>query len=99
VGLLTPIAAAVLIGDMLVAILKVHAAKGIWSQNGGFEYNLVLIALLIAFGLIGAGRYSLDRRLPLALPRPYAFLACIVVTLVLVAVAVAPTFSGVSTGG
>ena len=58
---------------MLVAILKVHASKGLWSQNGGFEYNLVLIAVMVVFGLIGAGRYSLDRHLPLALPRPHRF--------------------------
>jgi putative oxidoreductase len=90
-GLLTPLAAAVLIGDMSVAILKVHAPKGLWSQNGGFEYPLVLIALMIAFGLIGAGRYSVDRHLPVALPRPYTFLVFLALTLVLLGVAIAPT--------
>jgi len=37
---------------MLVATLKVHASKGLWAQSGGFEYNLVLVALLAAIGLI-----------------------------------------------
>src|SRR5438874_13531802 len=33
VGLLTPLAAAMLIADMLVATLKVHAPKGLWAQT------------------------------------------------------------------
>jgi hypothetical protein len=44
-GLLTPFVTAMLIGDMLVAIFEVLASKGSWSQNGGFEYNLVSIAM------------------------------------------------------
>ena len=86
-GLLTPLAAAVLIGDMLVAIFKVHAARGLWSQNGGFEYNLVLVALLLAVGLIGPGLYSMDRRLPFALPRPWTFVGALAVTVIVVAMA------------
>jgi putative oxidoreductase len=74
-GLLTPLAAAALIGDMLVATFKVHAGKGLWAQQGGFEYNLVLIALLVAVGLIGPGMNSLDRHVGLRLPRPATFLA------------------------
>ncbi len=89
-GLLTPVAAAVLVGDMLVAVVKVHAPKGLWSQYGGFEYNLVLIALLIAFGLVGPGLYSLDRRLPFALPRPHTFIASLAPILVVVAFALFP---------
>jgi putative oxidoreductase len=85
-GLLTPLAAAFLIGDMVVAILKVHAGRGLWSQNGGFEYNLVLIALLVVVGLIGPGMYSLDRRLPFALPRPHTFIVGLVVTAIVVGV-------------
>lgn len=84
VGLLTPLAAAFLIGDMLVAILKIHASKGLWSENGGFEYNLVLIALLLAVGFMGAGLHSLDRRLPFSLPRPHTFLAALVATLAVI---------------
>jgi putative oxidoreductase len=65
VGLLTPVAAAILIGDMVVATAKVHLAKGLWSQQGGFEYNLVLVAIAVALALAGPGFYSLDRRLGL----------------------------------
>jgi putative oxidoreductase len=86
-GLLTPFAAAVLIGDMLVAILKVHAGRGLWSQNGGFEYNLVLIVLLLVVGIVGPGMYSLDRRLPFVMRRPHTFLAALALSVVVVAVA------------
>lgn len=92
-GFLTPLASALLIGDMLVAILKVHAPKGLWSQQGGFEYNIVLIALLVAIGLIGPGLYSLDRRLPFELPRPVTFLGLLIAVLIGVAVAVVPTMA------
>jgi putative oxidoreductase len=88
-GLLTPCVTAMLIGDMLVAIFEVHASKGLWSQNGGFEYNLVLIAMLFCLGLIGPGIYSLDGRLP-ALPRPHTFAAALVISLLVVGVAVVP---------
>jgi putative oxidoreductase len=87
-GLLTPFAAAVLVGDMLFATLKVHAQKGLWAQSGGFEYNLVLIALLVAVGLIGPGLYSLDRRLPFSLPRPLTFIAAAAAAVLVVGLAV-----------
>jgi putative oxidoreductase len=86
-GLLTPLAAAAIAGDMLVATLKVHLAKGLWSQDGGFEYNLVLIVLLVGIGLMGAGRYSLDHALGLSLPRPHAFVVAMLVALGVVAFA------------
>src|SRR6266498_694097 len=60
--------------------IKIHAAKGLWNQNGGFEYNLVLIVLLLVVGLVGPGMYSFDRRLPFAMPRPYTFIAALVIT-------------------
>lgn len=59
-GLLTPLAALLLIGTMLMAIVKVHAANGYWNESGGFEYNLTIIALAIGIALTGAGVYSLD---------------------------------------
>jgi putative oxidoreductase len=87
-GLFTAVAAAMIVGDMVVATWKVHLAKGLWSQQGGFEYNLVLIAILVAIGLMGPGIYSLDRRLPFALPRPATFIAALVVSIALSVAAV-----------
>ncbi|WP_270166231.1 DoxX family protein [Paenibacillus sp. SYP-B4298] len=59
-GLLTPVAAALIIATMLVAIFKVHGANGLWTTANGYEYNLVLIAVALGVALVGAGDYSLD---------------------------------------
>jgi len=59
-GLLTPLAALLIIGTMLMAIVKVHAANGFWSTNGGVEYNLIIIAVGVGVALVGAGSYSFD---------------------------------------
>jgi putative oxidoreductase len=64
-GLLTPLAAALLIAVMAVAVATVHWSKGLWVSDGGFEYNLVLVACAFALSAIGAGRWSLDRLLSL----------------------------------
>jgi putative oxidoreductase len=59
-GAATPVAAAGLIGTMITAIRTVHLRNGPWVTNGGYEYNLVLVAAL--FGLVesGPGRPSVD---------------------------------------
>jgi putative oxidoreductase len=64
-GLLTPLAAMLLTAVMVAAIITVHYAKGLWNSNGGFEFNLVLIAALFALAGAGAGDWSLDHALPL----------------------------------
>ena len=61
VGLFTPLAAAALIGVMVVATVTAHWAKGFFGHNGGFEYNLVLAAGALAVALTGPGAISLDR--------------------------------------
>jgi putative oxidoreductase len=62
-GLATPLAAAALIGNMVVAIRKVHLANGPWAANGGWEYNAVLIAAVTALAETGPGELSLDHLL------------------------------------
>lgn len=59
-GLLTPIAAALIVMTMLVAIVKVHGQNGLWATANGYEYNLVLLAIAIGVALTGAGEYSID---------------------------------------
>jgi putative oxidoreductase len=59
-GLFMPLAAASLIGTMITAIRTVHLKNGVWASNGGFEYNLVLIAALVTLVDEGAGPLSLD---------------------------------------
>jgi putative oxidoreductase len=62
-GLLTPFAAAALIGTMTVAIITVHWSKGVWSTEGGYEYNAVLMAVAFAVTATGPGKWSLDHAL------------------------------------
>ena len=59
-GLLTPVAAALIAVTMLMAIAKVHGRNGLWVTQNGYEYNLVLLAVAIAIALTGPGAYSLD---------------------------------------
>jgi putative oxidoreductase len=59
-GAATPAAAASLIGTMATAIYKVHKPNGPWVAQGGWEYNAVLIASLIALIDAGPGDASID---------------------------------------
>jgi putative oxidoreductase len=63
VGLATPLAAASLIGVMITAIRKVHLDNGPWNTQGGYEYNLALIAAPLGLADAGPGTLSLDRAL------------------------------------
>jgi putative oxidoreductase len=62
-GLLTPLAAAGIVGVMMVAVVTVHWPKGVWNTNGGYELNLVMAAGASAVAFIGPGAYSLDSAL------------------------------------
>jgi putative oxidoreductase len=64
-GALTPLASASLIAAMITAIRKVHLAKGPWNADGGYEFNLVLIAALVALVDGGPGKLSVDGALGL----------------------------------
>ncbi|HWG95164.1 MAG TPA: DoxX family protein, partial [Mycobacteriales bacterium] len=59
-GAATPAAAAGLTGTMVTAIKKVHAPNGPWAAQGGWEYNAVLIASLLALADAGPGDLSVD---------------------------------------
>ncbi|MGW2490331.1 DoxX family protein [Streptomyces sp. NPDC001606] len=64
-GLLTPLAAMAATGVMTVAgSVKWH--KGLWVQNDGYEYPLVLVTVSAALSLAGPGRWSVDHALGIA---------------------------------
>ena len=70
VGLLVRPAAVGLIVVMLVAVAKVHGRNGFFlnfsgtpGKGHGFEFNFVLIMMLLAILLAGAGVLSIDRAL------------------------------------
>ncbi|MEU3607808.1 DoxX family protein [Streptomyces sp. NPDC035033] len=58
-GAFGPLAAAGVIGVMTVA-LTVKLPHGLWVQNDGYEYPLVLMVLPAALTLTGPGRWSVD---------------------------------------
>lgn len=60
VGFLNPLGAAMIIGSMIMAIHRVHGKNGPWATSGGYEYNLVLIAALLALVEAGPGPVSID---------------------------------------
>ena len=59
-GFLTPVGAALVIAVMIVAIGSVHLPKGFFNSEGGFEYNLLIVAAAAALAFAGPGAYSLD---------------------------------------
>ncbi|QEC49389.1 DoxX family protein [Baekduia soli] len=62
-GAFTPLAATLVSSTMITAIRKVHAPKGPWVTEQGWEYNAVLIAAVTALAEHGPGRPSVDARL------------------------------------
>jgi putative oxidoreductase len=59
-GLLTAVAAFLLIAVMGMAVLMVHWRHGPWVTEGGYEYSVVLMAAAFCVTAVGPGRYSLD---------------------------------------
>jgi putative oxidoreductase len=59
-GLFTSLGALLIIGVMVVAIATVHLKKGFWLSNGGYEYNLTIIAAVIALATTGPGAYTIQ---------------------------------------
>jgi putative oxidoreductase len=80
-GLLTPLAAVAIAGSMVIAIATVHLPRGFWVTKGGYEYNLVVLAVMAALALTGPGAYSLDQLLRIHFPQP---LTVIVATIALI---------------
>lgn len=59
-GFLVPLAAAMIIGDMINAI-DFKSPMGLWIANGGYEYELTVIVSMVVLTLTGPGLYSVDR--------------------------------------
>ncbi|MER6472379.1 DoxX family protein [Streptomyces collinus] len=61
IGLLTPLAAAALIGVMINAMATVTGAHGLWDTDGGVEYSVCITVVALAVAAIGPGRLAVDR--------------------------------------
>jgi putative oxidoreductase len=60
-GLLTPLAAAAVIGVMINAMATVTGAHGLWETDGGVEYSVCIAVVALAIAAMGPGRLALDR--------------------------------------
>lgn len=65
-GFLTPLAAAGIVGLMVVAAWTVHRDNGFFIVKSGWEYNLILAVVPVGVAMIGPGRYSVDHALDLS---------------------------------
>lgn len=59
-GLLTPVAAAVVFSVMLVAAVSAHLKQGFFITSGGYEYTLVLGVAGLTVAFTGPGALSVD---------------------------------------
>ncbi|MGB1548635.1 MAG: DoxX family protein [Alphaproteobacteria bacterium] len=62
-GLLTRPAAAAVFVLLVVAVERVHLAKGFFVYNGGYEHALMWALLALAILFRGGGAFSVDRNL------------------------------------
>lgn len=73
-GFLMPLGAAAVFGAMFMAMFKVHFKNGFWMSKGGYEFTLLLVAVIIGIGLVGPGSFSLDALFGIPLFEPSLFL-------------------------
>jgi putative oxidoreductase len=67
-GLLTPLAAAGVVGTMTVALVANHFKNGffIFRKGEGYEYVLTLVVAALALASLGGGEWSVDDALGIA---------------------------------
>jgi putative oxidoreductase len=61
IGLLTPLAAAFIVGAMVIAGITVHRRNGFFVFRDGYEYVLMIGVVCAVIGLLGPGAASVDR--------------------------------------
>lgn len=88
VGLLTPFAAAAVVGTLGVAVWT-HSANGLWGSNGGYEMPLIFIGGASALAFTGPGAFSIDGLLGIETVSPAIALGAIVLGAVSALVVVA----------
>lgn len=66
-GLVTPLASAIVIGVMVTAAVSVHGSNGLWATNGGYELPLTNAVIAGALAFTGAGTFSFDHAIGLGM--------------------------------
>jgi putative oxidoreductase len=59
-GLLTPLAGALIVAQSVVIIVRSHAPNGFWNRQNGYEFPLMLAGGALALTLTGPGAVSVD---------------------------------------
>lgn len=59
-GLLTRVSAFGISVSMIVAIMLVHLKNGFFAGSGGFEFNLLILAVALVLVVKGGGAYAID---------------------------------------
>ncbi len=62
-GVATRFWAAVGVIISVVALVTVHLSKGFLISNGGYEFILLIGAVMVSLLVMGAGKYSVDAKL------------------------------------
>lgn len=62
IGLCVRSCAAALLIVMLVALVKVHLAKGFFLSAGGFEYIFIIMTICIALLFLGGGKFGITKK-------------------------------------
>ncbi|MGH3391661.1 MAG: DoxX family protein [Actinomadura sp.] len=60
-GFLVPLAASMIIGDMINAAWY-KSTDGFWVADGGFEYEFVLVILVLGLTITGPGAFAIDHK-------------------------------------
>lgn len=67
VGLLTPVASALVVGQCVYIVVRVHLPRGFWSKGGGIEFPLQLLAGSLLIVATGPGVIAVDQLLGITL--------------------------------
>jgi putative oxidoreductase len=80
-GLLTPMAALVVMATMITAIVTAHMSKGFFNSKGGIEFPMVVGAAMLSLAFTGPGNISLDHLFGIQLNELATVLALLAVVL------------------
>ena len=80
-GLLTPLASAVVVAVMFTAGVSAHLRNGFFAHKGGYEYAFILAVSALALAFTGPGEFSVDQAIGISWYGPFSGLAALLVGL------------------
>ena len=82
-GLLTPLASAVVVAVMFTAGVSAHLSNGFFAHKGGYEYAFILAVSAMAIAFTGPGEFSVDQVIGISWSGPFWGVAALLVGLAL----------------